>query len=71
MKEFNDIDEYFAFFLFSKGLDKPFVKLGGESFKIPLSVINRAVCIAKQDKDLYAMRNACRAYSTAVMEQEQ
>ena len=68
MKEFKDIDEYFAFFLFSKGLDKPFIKLGEDLFKIPPDVINKAVIIAKQDKDFYALRNACTAYSTAVME---
>ena len=68
MKEFKDIDEYFVCFLFSKGLDRPFIRLGGELFKIPPAVINKAVHIAKMDKDLYAMRNACKAYSTAVME---
>ena len=68
MKEFEDIDEYFAFFLFSKGLDKPFIRIGRELFAIPLAVINKAVGIAKMDKDFYAMKNACKAYSTAVME---
>lgn len=65
MKEFKDLDEYFAFFLFRKGLDKPFIKLGGELFKIPPAVINKAVGIAKMDKDYYAMKNACKAYSMA------
>ena len=68
MKEFADLDEYFACFLFSKGLDKPFIKLGCDLFKIPPAVINKAVIIAKHDKDFYAMKNACKAYSIAVME---
>ena len=68
MKEFRDLDEYFAFFLFSKGLDKPFIRLGDELFKIPPAVINKAVLIAKVDKDFFAMRNACKAYRVAVME---
>ena len=68
MKEFTDLDAYLACFLFSKGLDKPIIRMGGDLFKMPLSVINDAVAIAKADKDFVAIKNACKAYSTAVME---
>lgn len=67
MKEFTDIDEYFACFLFSKGLDKPIIRMGGGIFKMPVSVINKAVAIAKADKDYVALKNACNAYRLAVI----
>ena len=66
MKEFTDLDAYLACFLFSKGLDKPTIRMGGDLFKMPLSVINDAVAIAKADKDYVALKNACNAYRLGV-----
>ena len=66
MKEFTDLDAFLACFLFSKGLDKPVIRMGGELFKIPLRVIDNAVAIAKTDKDYVALKNACNAYRLGV-----
>ena len=66
MKEFTDLDAYLACFLFSKGLNKPVIRMGGDLFKMPLDVINKAVAIAKDDKDFGALKNACNAYRLGV-----
>ena len=66
MKEFTDLDAYLACFLFSKGLDKPVIRMGGDVFKMPLSTIDKAVSIAKDDKDYTALKNACNAYRLGV-----
>lgn len=66
MEEFKSIDAVFVKFLFETGLNRPFIKMAGTQYKIPPSVIDKAVAIAKEDKDIVALKNACNAYKLSV-----